>query len=160
MSFSASAGAGKAQLQDRHGGGVVIQDQRRSDAGRHLLQHRLGDRGHLGGGGADIHIGMEEYLDDADAGQRLAFDMVDVVHRQRKLALIIIDDAARHIVGRQAAIGPGRRDHRNFDVGENVDRRADGRQSAEEDDQDRHHDEGVRPPQRQTNNCEHGSGNL
>jgi hypothetical protein len=46
--------------------------------------------------------------------------MVDVVDRRGKLALVIIDDPARHVLRRQAAIGPYRRDHRDADVGENV----------------------------------------
>ena len=71
--------AGQRQLQDRHGRGVVVEDQRRRDAGRHLLQHRLRERGDLGGGGADVDAGLEEDLDDADAGQRLALDVLDVV---------------------------------------------------------------------------------
>jgi hypothetical protein len=32
---------------------------------------------------------MEEYLDDADAGQRLALDMIDIVDCRGELALVI-----------------------------------------------------------------------
>jgi hypothetical protein len=53
--------------------------------GRHLLEHRLGDRGHLGGGGADVDVGLEEDLDDADARQRLALDVLDVVDARGEL---------------------------------------------------------------------------
>ena len=35
------AGAGERHLQDRHRGGAVVEDQRRRDARRHLLEHGL-----------------------------------------------------------------------------------------------------------------------
>ena len=71
--------AGKRQLQDRHSRGVVVEDQRRGDARRHLLQHGLRERSDLRGRGADIGAGLEEDLDDADARQGLALDMFDIV---------------------------------------------------------------------------------
>ena len=71
--------AGKGQLQHRHGRGVVVEDQRRLGARRHLADGGLGDGRHLRRGGADIDVGLEEDLDDADAGHGLAFDMLDVV---------------------------------------------------------------------------------
>jgi len=39
-----------------------FEDQRRRRTGRHLLDQRLRDRGDLGVGGADIDVGLEEYL--------------------------------------------------------------------------------------------------
>ena len=111
---------GQRQLEDRHGRGIIVQDQRGGDPRRHLLQHRLRHRGDLRGGGADIDSGAEEYLHDPDTVQRLAFDMVDIVDRRRQLALVIIDDAPGHVFGRQAAIRPHRRDHGQANIRKNV----------------------------------------
>jgi len=110
----------------------------------------------LRGGGADIDRGMKEDLDDADAGQRLALDMVDIGHRRGKLAFVIIDHPAGHIVGRESAIGPHSRYDGNLDVGKYVGRRLHHRQTAEQDDQNRQHDEGVGASQRQADNSDHG----
>ena len=67
--------------------------------------------------------GWKNILTMPTPGHGLAFDMVDIVDGRGKLALVIIDHPARHVVGRQAAIGPHHRDHRNVDVRKNVGRR-------------------------------------
>ena len=93
-------------------------------------------------GQADIGGGLEEDLDDADAGQRLAFDMLDIVHRGGQDALEGRDDAAGHFRWRQAAIIEDDADHRHVDVGKNVGRHVQGRQRPEDQDQEGEHDEG------------------
>ena len=76
--------ARQRELDDRHRGGVVVQDQRRGRTRRQLLEQRLRDRGDLGVGGADIDIGLEEDLDDAEAVIGIGDDMLDVVDRGRQ----------------------------------------------------------------------------
>ncbi len=133
------------KLHDRHRRGVVVEDQRRRHARRQLLEDRLRDRGDLRGRRLDVGIGLEVYLHHADAVERLALDMLDVVDRRCQHALERGDDAAGHVFRRQAGILPRGRDHRHADVGEDIDRRPRGLQHADDRDQDRHHDEGQRP---------------
>jgi hypothetical protein len=55
--------------------------------GGNLLEQRLRDRGDLGVGGADIDVGLEEDLDDAEAVIGIGDDVLDVVDRGRQRAL-------------------------------------------------------------------------
>ncbi len=150
--------ARQRDLDDRHGGGVVVEDQRRRRAGRHLLEQRLRDRGDLGVGGADIDIRLEEDLDDAEAVIGIGDDMLDVVDRRRQRALERRDDAAGHLVRRQAGILPDHADHGDADVGKDVGRRAQRRERSDDQEQQREHDEGVRPAQRDADQCNHKTG--
>ena len=92
--------------------------------GRQQLEHGLRGGRDLRQRGVDVDVRLEEDFDDAVAGQRLRFDMLDVVDLRAQRALVIIDDAAGHVVRRQAIIGPHHADDRNADVGENVGRRS------------------------------------
>ena len=116
--------AGKRELNDRNGGSVVVEDQRRHAAGRHLSQQCLRYRRHLRVGGADVGAGLEEYFDDADAGIVVGFDVFDVVDGRGQRALKLRHHAAGHLLGRQPGVGPDRRNDRNSDLGKDVDRRA------------------------------------
>ena len=148
-------GAGHGQLQNRHRGRVVVQDQRRCDARRHLLEHGLRDRRHLGGRGADIDVRLEEDFDDTVARQRLRFNMVNIVDRGAELAFIVINHPSRHVFGRQAGIGPDGADHRNPDVREYIGRGTQGGEWAENQDQQRQHHKGIGPLQRNAYKREH-----
>ena len=140
------AWAGKRQLQNGDGGGVVVEDLGRGDAGRHLLQDGLRDRSHLRRGGTDVGAGVKEDLDDAHARHGLAFDVIDISDNCGKLTFVIIDHPASHFVGRQTTIGPNHCDHRDVDIGENIGRRLHHRHAAKYHDQDCQHDERVRSP--------------
>ncbi len=59
------------ELDDRHAGGVVLDDERGNGARRHAANDGLGDCGHLGEGGLDVHVGLEVDLDDGHARIRL-----------------------------------------------------------------------------------------
>ena len=137
--------ARQGDLEDRHGGGAVVQDQRRGRARRHRLDQGLRDRGDLGVGGADIDIGLEEDLDDAEAVIGIGRDVLDVVDRGGQRALKRRDDAAGHLVRRQPGILPDHADHGNADVREDVGRRAQRRQRPDDQQQQREHNERVRP---------------
>ena len=139
--------AGQGELDDRHRRGVVVQDERRQRAGRHLSQQGLRDRGHLRVGGADVRAWLEKYLDDAEAGEGVGLDVLDVVDRRRQRALELRHHAARHLVRRQAGITPDRRDNRDADFRKDVDRRAQSRQRPDEQQEESENDERVRTPQ-------------
>ncbi len=115
--------ARQRELQDRHGRGVVAQDVGRRDAGRQQLQHGLRRRRHLRQRRADIDALLEEDLDDAIAAQRLRLDVLDVADLGGQRALVVIDDAARHVVRQQPGVSPDDADHRHVDVRKNIGRR-------------------------------------
>ena len=71
---------------------------------------------------------LEEDLDDRDAGERLALDVLDVVDGRGEDALVVGDDALLHLLGREAAVVPDDRDHRDVDVREDVGRHPQDRQ--------------------------------
>ena len=140
--------ARQRELNDRHRRGVVVQDQRRRRARRHLLEQRLRDRGDLGVGGADIDIGLEEDLDDAEAVIGVRDDVLDVVDRGGQRALERRGDAAGHLVGRQAGVLPDHADHGDADIRKDIGRRAQRGERPDDQDEQRQHNEGVRPAQR------------
>jgi hypothetical protein len=67
-------------------------------------------------------VGLEINLHHPNAHQRLRFNVVDIVDRGGQRALSQGDDAVGHIHRGEALILPNDADHRNIDVGENVDR--------------------------------------
>ena len=134
---------------------LKLENVRRRDARRQQLQDRLRRRGDLRQRGVDVDAGLEEHLHDAVARQRLRFDMLDVVDLRAERALVIVDDASRHVLRRQTVVGPHDRDDRNADVGEDVRRRLDPGRHAEDDDQHRHDDERVRAAEGDADDCEH-----
>ena len=151
--------ARQRELNDRHARGVEAQHIGRSDAGRQKFEHRLRGRRHLGDGEVDLHIGLEIDLDDAVARQGLRLDVLDIVDLRGQRALVKIDNASRHLVWRQAVIGPHHADDRNADVGKNVGRCLDPRLDPENQDQHRHDDKCVGSLEGDTDNADHAAGN-
>jgi len=90
--------ARQSKLKDRHARGVVAEHVRRCDARRQKLQHGLRGGGHLRQSGGDIDILLEEDFDHAVAIERLGLEVLDVADLGGQGALIIIDDAAGHVV--------------------------------------------------------------
>ena len=150
--------ARQRELDDRHGRGVVVQDQRRRRTGRQLLQQRLRDRGDLRVGGADVDIGLEEDLDDADAVIGVGDDMLDVVDGRGQRALERRRDASGHLVRRQAGIVPDHADHGDADVREDVGRRAQCRKRTQQHQEQRQHDESIGSAERNADQCDHSDG--
>ena len=152
------ARARKPELDDRHRGGVVVENQRRRGTRRHLLEQRLRDRRHLRVGDADIHVGLEKRLDHAKPVVGIGFYMIDVVDRRRQGALELRHDAAGHLIRRQARVLPNDRDDGNADVGENVDRHAKRRERPDDENDNGQHDERVGSSQRHLDEADHAAG--
>ena len=68
-----------------------------------------------------------------------------------RVAFVIVDDAAGHVVRQQPVIGPDHADDRNIDIGKDVGRRQRRGADAEDGDHDGEHHERVRTPQRGKN---------
>jgi hypothetical protein len=111
-----------------------------------LLEQGLRDCGDLRVRGADVDIGLEEDLDDADAVIGVRNDVLDIVDRGGQRALERRGDAAGHLVRRQAGVLPDHADHRNANFREDVGRGAQRGQRTNDQDQQRQDHEGVRPP--------------
>ncbi len=139
-------------MQDGNAGGVVLDDEGRRGARRQGAQHHLVDGGHLGHGVADIHMRLKEDLDDAGAVERLRLDVLDVVDRGGHHPLAGGHDAAGHLLCREAGVAPDHRHHGNVDVGKDVRGHRLDAEDAENQNQERKDDKGVRPPQRKPDN--------
>jgi len=68
-----------------------------------LAERRLRDSGDLGRGRFDLGSRLEEDLDDRDARERLALDVLDVVDRGGQVALEIADDPLLHLLRERPA---------------------------------------------------------
>ncbi len=112
--------ARQGQLQDRDGGSVVVDDDGRLGARRHLAHHELRYRGDLRIGHRDVHAGLEKDFDDAHAVVRVGLDVFDVVHCGGEDALKRGGDATSHLIGRQAGVRPGHSNHRNANFRKDV----------------------------------------
>ena len=78
--------------------------------------------------------------------------MLNVVDGGSKAALRVADDAIGHFLGRKAVELPDNADDRNVDLRKNIHWRTHDYQRAENQDKQRHHHEGIRAIQRQSNN--------
>ncbi len=136
------------QLENRHAGGVVLDDRGGKDAGRKDPSEAAGVGVDLGHGHLDLRVGLEINAQHAHAVERLRFHVFDVVDGRREGPLGHGGDAAFHLLRRNAAVGPDHADDRNVDHGENVGRgRVDGDRTQEGDGY-RHHDKRIRSCQR------------
>ena len=96
-----------------------------------------------------LALGWKKTLMMREPGQRLRFHVLDVVDRGGEGALAADGDDLGHLLGRDAAVGPDHADDGDVDLGEDVGGHAEDRQHAQDDDQHRHHDEGIGPAQRE-----------
>ena len=78
--------------------------------------------------------------------------MLDVVDQRGQRALVDGGDAAFHLLRVEAGIGPAHGDDRDIDVWKDVGGRRQDHQRAEDQNQQRQHDEGVGPVERNPNN--------
>src|SRR5580698_7537065 len=90
---------------------------------------------------------MKKDLHHRDPVERLRLDMLDVVHVRGECAFVVRRDAIGHVLGGKAVKRPDDADHRDVDVREDVGRRAHDGERPEDEQEDRENDEGIRPPQ-------------
>ena len=84
--------------------------------------------------------------------------MLDIVDGRRQSSLVLGDDAAGHLIRRQAGVLPDDADHRNADLRKDIDRRAHRSQRPDDQEEQRKHDEGVWPVKGNTDQFSHGVG--
>ena len=112
--------AAKAVLEDGHGGGVVLDDQRRLHARGHLPQGGLRGRGDLGNGRIHRRARLQEHLDDADTVVGGGLYVLDVAHRNGEHAFFHGSHSFFKFVGVQPGILPDDADHRDVDGREDI----------------------------------------
>jgi ATP-dependent DNA helicase RecQ len=139
---------GKRQLNDWHGRSVVRQNKRRSRAWRILPQLRLCDGRNLRHGHFNMHVGIEEYFDDAEAVQGLRFYVLDVVDCGGEPAFIVDHQPLGNILSGKSRIPVHDAEDGDIDVRKNIDGRGVYRQHSENQDEQRHHHKGIWSSQR------------
>ena len=142
--------AAQAGEHDRHAGRVVLDDERRKNAGRELAHDLLRLGVHLGDGRFDRHIGLEIQPGDGDAPQRHGLEVLDPADRGGERSLADGDDSVLHLGRRQPRVVPDDVDDRDVDRREDVDRHGGDRDDAQDGDQQRQHDERIWPAQRES----------
>ena len=88
---------------------------------------------------------MKKDLGDGAAVHGLCFRVLDVIDRSGQPALSIADDAVRHLLGRHALELPDDANDRNIYFRKNIDRRSQNNDRTQDEDQQGHNNEGVRP---------------
>ncbi len=121
---------------------------RRRRARRHLANRGCALRGDLRDGHLDLHVGMEENLDDAAAVHRLRFGVLHIVDGGGEVALELRGDALFHLLRAESGVIPQHGDDGNVDVRENVGGGSQNHQRADQQNQQRKHNERVRPVER------------
>ena len=112
------------ELDDRDGGGVVVENQRRRSARGHQPEQRLGYGNDLRVRRANVGRRLKEDLDDPEARIGDGLDVLDVVHGRGERALERRHDATGHLVGRQPGVLPHNADHGDADIRKDVGRGA------------------------------------
>jgi hypothetical protein len=107
------------------------------------VQQRLRCGRQLGDAGVDSGVGVEEDLDDGEAGEGLRLHVFDVVDRGGEGALAADGDDFGHFLGGDAGVGPDDADDGDIDFGEDIGGHAEGGEDAQDDDHHGHDDEGV-----------------
>src|SRR5262250_1344216 len=138
---------GQRELEDGHARGAVVDDEGRGRARRVLAEHGLRDGGDLRVRGVEPRPRLQVDLDDGLAVDGGGLDALDVVHRGREHALVGRGDAPLQLFRVEAAVLPGHRDDRDVDGREDVGGSAGDDHRADDEDQERQDDEGVRAVQ-------------
>ena len=139
--------AAEAQHDHRHGGRVVLDDQRRRNARREGPKQGLRDGRHLSHRGVHVGARLEVELDHAGPSDRQRLQVLDVVDRRGECPLDDRRDAVLHLFRGEPAVAPDDADHGNVDVREDVRGHGSDGQDPQDGDEEGHDDESVRPPE-------------
>ena len=113
--------AGEGDIGDRHHAGVQRHDEGRDRSRREEGLGTVGVDGGLGHGLGHVGAGMEIELHQGDVLDVLGFDVVDAVHEQEGV-FVVVGDEPFHLGGVHAAVGLGDVDDRLIQVREHVHR--------------------------------------
>ena len=136
--------AAEAKLQNGDAGGVIFYDGWRCGAGRKYAYDSARQSADLGDGHFHFRARMEVDTNDACAGDRLGLDVFDIVNRGGEASLKAGGDALGHFVSRDAGVAPDNIDYGDVDFRKDIDGHLQRCQGAENGDEHRHDDKGVR----------------
>src|ERR1035437_1238218 len=135
----------QAELDDGHAGSVVLDDARWCGPGREGAEQGLSDGGDLREREFDFGVGLEVDAGHGDPAVGLRLDVLDIVNGSGHGPLEDGDHALFHLFGGQAVVGPDDADHRDIDIGKDIDRHRDDGGDAKDGDDDGNHDKGIGP---------------
>ena len=144
--------AGESELENGHAGRGEIDDLRRENSGREVLEHLLGVGGDLGVGGVEGRAGLQVDFDDVLTVEAGRFDVLDVIDEGGEGALVGAGDAAFDLFGAEAGVLPGNGDNRDIDVREDIGGCPEDEHRRSDQDEDREDDEGIGPVKRKPDN--------
>ena len=147
----------QGNLKNRHARGVVADNDRRLDAGRHERADGVRGRNDLGDRQIDVDVGLEVKFLNGDAVERLRLDILDAVDVRRDRILAVGCDPLLHLRRRETRILPNDRHDGDVDLGKNVGRHGQNSRYAENQDQRRQHEKRVRKLQRKADNSHFAS---
>ncbi len=144
--------AADAELQNGHAGSREVDDLRRKNAGRQLPNQVLRSGGDLRVRRVEARAGLQENLDDGNAVVAGRFSVLHVIDQRGQRLLVRRGQPAFDLFGVQARVLPGHCHDWNVDVRKDVGGCSQDHDRAQQQNQQRQHDERVGPVQRNLHN--------
>jgi len=145
--------ARERQLDDRHVGCAVADHERRSDVGRHVLEHHQRAARELRDRARDVRALVQVDLLDAHALVAGRLDARDVIDQRGHLPLVQCQDAVLNVLGIHAGVGPHDAAHRNIHLRKDVHRHAQRLADPQQSDEDQQRRDGVGVSQDVADEC-------
>ena len=111
-----------------------------------MAHHLLRDSGYLSDGHLQVRRGLKINLLDGPSLQGNGLDVLNVVYQCRQATLGVAEKTVGHLLRLHAGVLPDDADDWNIDFGKDVDRSAQKHDGSKDQNQQRHHHEGIRPP--------------
>ena len=113
----------------------------------HVFEHYERTTGQLRNGPTHVGALVQVHFLDADTLIAGGLDARSIVDQRRQLPFVQREYAILNVLRAHAGVGPNDANHRNIDLGKDVDRHPSHRAGAEQANERQHRDYGVRPPQ-------------
>ena len=120
----------ETQLKNRNTRRIVLDNERREDAGWHGAKQRLADSDNLRDGKVDVDPWLQIDANQADPIVRGGLHVLYVVYGGRHRALRNSENALRHVIRAHALIRPNHAGDGNVDVRKYIRRHGDDRNAA------------------------------
>src|SRR6266478_3252427 len=108
------------ELQHRYIGRIVAKNIRWSDTCRQRFKNRLTGRRSFSNGGIHTGTGLQIYLDNIDAIERVRFDMLNIIDRRGQCSLRDSRDSTFHFLGGHTIERPNDTDDWDVNCRENI----------------------------------------
>jgi hypothetical protein len=142
----------EAELQYGNARGIELHDDGRLNAGRHQGANGIGGGDDLRDGEVEVDVRLEVDLLDRQTIEGLRFHVLDAVDVRADGILAVGGDPLFHLLRGEAGVLPDHGDDGDLDFREYVRRHRPDSGDTEKQDQCSQHIEGMRKPQRKSNN--------